>query len=231
MEDLRERLLARIGELASSEDRSRFRTLGDMLERSLPAIKVPELQPVVLTIMKHIPNLKGEYLKMLLDDPELYNAADVNVKQQIWQGNQAKFGDEISSLLSQYVEVQEQILFKSGSDKDFFTQPPKARRQHTVLLDIVKMIGKNIRLYDMVLQFLRTLFLRTRNVHYCTLRAELLMTFHDMKVTDIFQEDPCYKFTWCLDACIQEGVVDSKRAKELVGFLDGVRKGHEEILG
>ena len=231
MEDLRERLLTRISELAVSEDRNRFRTLGELLERSLPAIKVPELQPVVLALMKHIPNLKADHLKILLENSNLYNAADISVKQQIWQGNQPKFGDEISSLLSQYVDVQEDILYKAGSEKDFFMLLPKVRRQHNVLLDIVKMIGKNIRLYDMVLQFLRTLFLRTRNVHYCTLRAELLMAFHDMKITDIFQEDPCYKFTWCLDACIQECFVDSKRAKELVSFLDSVRKGREEILG
>ena len=43
--------------------------------------------------------------------------------------------------------------------------------------------GKNIRLYDMVLQFLRTLFLKTHNVHYCSLRAEILMALHDLEVS------------------------------------------------
>lgn len=43
------------------------------------------------------------------------------------------------------------------------------------------MIGSNLKLYDMVLQFLRTLFLRTKNVHYCSLRAELLMALHDLE--------------------------------------------------
>lgn len=55
------------------------------------------------------------------------------------------------------------------------------------------MVGKNVKLYDMVLQFLRTLFLRTRNVHYCTLRAELLMSLHDLDVGDICSVDPCHK--------------------------------------
>jgi len=44
------------------------------------------------------------------------------------------------------------------------------------------MIGHSVKLYDMVLQFLRTLFLRTKNIHYCTLRAELLMALHDLEV-------------------------------------------------
>ena len=50
-----------------------------------------------------------------------------------------------------------------------------------------------MKLYDMVLQFLRTLFLRTRNVHYCTLRAELLMSLHELDVGDICSVDPCHK--------------------------------------
>lgn len=39
------------------------------------------------------------------------------------------------------------------------------------------------------------------------------------------------KFTWCLDACIRERFVDGKRARELQGFLDGVKKGQEQVLG
>lgn len=126
------------------------------------------------------------------------------------------------------------------------------------MLKLTQMIGKNVKLYDMVLQFLRTLFLRTRNVHYCTLRAELLMSLHDLDITEICSVDPCHKvsrarpssagegppastssvsslcfpqFTWCLDACIREKFVDGKRARELQGFLDGVKKGQEQVLG
>lgn len=45
--------------------------------------------------------------------------------------------------------------------------------------------------------------------------------------------DPAFlpQFTWCLDACIRERFVDSKRARELQGFLDGVKKGQEQVLG
>jgi len=93
------------------------------------------------------------------------------------------------------------------------------------------MIGRNIVLYDMVLQLLRSLFIRSKSVHYCTLRAELLMALHDAEIQDITQVDPCYKFTWCLDACIREKNIDVKRSRELQGFLDGIRKGQEQVLG
>lgn len=93
------------------------------------------------------------------------------------------------------------------------------------------MIGNNVRLYDMVLQFLRTLFLRTRNVHYCTLRAELLMSLHETEVQEITNVDPCHKFTWCVDACIRERNVDTKRSREIQAFLDGIKSGTEQVLG
>ncbi|XP_055714897.1 negative elongation factor B-like [Phlebotomus papatasi] len=113
----------------------------------------------------------------------------------------------------------------------FFTPSPKLRRQGEVVQKLANMIGNNVKLYDMVLQFLRTLFLHTRNVHYCTLRAELLMALHDLEVQDIISVDPCHKFTWCLDACIREKNVDIKRSRELQGFLDNIKRGQEQVLG
>lgn len=40
-----------------------------------------------------------------------------------------------------------------------------------------------------------------------------------------------FQFTWCLDACIREKFVDAKRARELQGFLDSMKKGQEQVLG
>jgi len=114
----------------------------------------------------------------------------------------------------------------------FFSAVPKTRRQADVVQELTKMIGRNIRLYDMVLQFLRTLFMRTRNVHYCMLRAELLMSVHDADIQEITSADPCHKFTWCLDACIRDRLVDSKRMRELHGFLDSMAGYHQQqVLG
>ncbi|MEQ2198555.1 hypothetical protein XENOCAPTIV_014510 [Xenoophorus captivus] len=204
-------------------------------------------------------------LKMVMADKELYKVCAVEVKRQIWQDNQALFGDEVSPLLKQYIVEKEAALFSSDLSilHNFFSPTPKTRRQGEVVLKLTQMIGKNVKLYDMVLQFLRTLFLRTRNVHYCTLRAELLMSLHDLDISEICSVDPCHKvrshtqkstdpdgvgpvltgkylffssllssqFTWCLDACIREKFVDGKRARELQGFLDGVKKGQEQVLG
>lgn len=58
------------------------------------------------------------------------------------------------------------------------------------------------------------------------------MELHDANVTDITSMDPCHKFAWCLDACIRERAIESKRSRELQGFLEGVTKnGNERVLG
>lgn len=232
LEELRERLVQQISDVASGDNEERYKKLESLLEKSFPVIKVKSLRPVVMAILKHLPQIKDEYLEKILDDKELYAEAATEVKRQIWSDNQALFGDEVSPLLSQYIKEKENSLFShENSAQTFYLASPKLRRQSEVVQRLADMVGKNVKLYDMVLQFLRTLFLRTRNMHYCTLRAELLMALHDQEVNDICSIDPCHKFTWCVDACIRDKFIDSKRSRELQGFLDGIRRGQEFVLG
>lgn len=232
-DELRDKLMERVATIAEGKDEERYGKLEELLEKSFPLVKMPSIQPVVMQVLKHLPKVPEKKLKLVMADKELYKVCAVEVKRQIWQDNQALFGDEVSPLLKQYIVEKEAALFSSDLSilHNFFSPSPKARRQGEVVLKLTQMIGKNVKLYDMVLQFLRTLFLRTRNVHYCTLRAELLMSLHDLDISEICSVDPCHKFTWCLDACIREKFVDAKRARELQGFLDGVKKGQEQVLG
>jgi hypothetical protein len=78
----------------------------------------------------------------------------------------------------------------------------QVRRQGEVVQKLAHMIGTSVKLYDMVLQFLRTLFLRTRNIHYCTLRAELLMALHDLEVQVITISVEIY-FIFCPILCLK----------------------------
>lgn len=232
LEELRDKLVSRISELANSEEENRFQKLKSLLVKSFPVVKVKTLRPAVMTILKHLPQIDEEYLVKILEDKDLYSEAATEVKRQIWQDNQALFGDEVSPLLSKYIKEKESALFNhENSSLSFFSPSPRSRRQGEVVALLTDMVGKNIKLYDMVLQFLRTLFLRTRNTHYCTLRAELLMSLHDLEINEICSLDPCHKFTWCVDACIRDRFIDPKRSRELQGFLDGIRKEHEFVLG
>ncbi|XP_050674407.1 negative elongation factor B [Leptidea sinapis] len=232
LEELRDKLISHINVLGGKDGKGNEKKLKELLAKSFPVVKVKALRPVIMGILKNIPHIDDKYLKVLVRDRDLYNDTDTEVKRQIWQDNQSLFGDEVSPLLSQYIREKENVLFDHESFANiFFTSSPKLRRASPVVTKLKHMVGTSIKLYDMVLQFLRTLFLRTKNIHYCTLRAELLMTLHDAEVQEIISVDPCHKFTWCLDACIREKNVDLKRSRELQGFLDGVKKGTEQILG
>lgn len=73
-------------------------------------------------------------LKLVMADKELYKVCAVEVKRQIWQENQALFGDEVSPLLKQYIVAKEAALFSSDLSilHNFFSPSPKARRQGEV---------------------------------------------------------------------------------------------------
>jgi len=232
MEALRDKLLGQIAEVGLKEGKEKDKKLKELLSKSFLVVKIKALRPVVMAVMKHLTTIDDKYLKVLVKDKELYDDCDTVVKRQMWKDNQSLFGDEVSPLLSQYIKEKEHLLFDQCNLSNLFFSPsPKVRRQGEVVQKLANMIGNNIRLYDMVLQFLRTLFLRTRNVHYCTLRAELLMALHDTEVQEITNVDPCHKFTWCVDACIRERNVDTKRSREIQAFLDGIKSGKEQVLG
>ena len=187
MEELRDNLVAKVGELAASDNKNKYKMLNELLEKSFPVIGMKSMRPVVMAVLKHIPRIKPEYLQTVMDGKELYGECATEVKRQIWEDNQALFGDEVSPLLTKYIQEKETMLFThENATLTFFSPSPKTRRQAEVVEKLVDMVGRNIKLYDMVLQFLRTLFLRTRNVHYCTLRAEILMALHDLEVKAAF---------------------------------------------
>lgn len=79
-----------------------------------------------------------EKLKLVMADKELYKICATEVKRQIWQDNQALFGDEVSPLLKQYIIEKENALFSSELSvlHNFFSASPKTRRQGEVQITI-----------------------------------------------------------------------------------------------
>lgn len=236
-DELKERMLQQVEALgrkesiSSSEKASNEKRLRQLLDKYFSAIRVASIQPIIMAILKNLDHVDDKYLKQLTADKTLYEKCDIVVKRQIWQEHQGLFGDEVSPLLSQYIKEKERILLNHEElTPSFFSLTPRQRRQNETVQKLVQMVGKNVLLYDTILQFLRTLFLRTKNVHYCTLRVELLMALHDAEVQDITAMDPCHKFAWCLDACIREQNIDTKRFRELQEFLDATQKTQRNVL-
>lgn len=223
---MQEKLLEKVDSLDS-------RGLTKLLDRCFRYIGAEEeLRTVCLRIMEKLPSVDSKYLSHISENHDLYMACPLEVKRQIWQGNHGLFGEAVSPLLDRYVAEKENTLsFSSGSEgrlTSFLSTLPKARRKSEIVQELVGMVGTSHALYTTLLQFLRTLFLRTQISHYCTLRADVLMSLHDME-SSICSQDHCYKFAWCLDACVRVGEVEEKKGRELYSFLEAI-VGGDEIL-
>ncbi|KAL5484711.1 hypothetical protein EMCRGX_G021251 [Ephydatia muelleri] len=209
------------------------KTLSKLLELSFPYIHLEDARNIVMKLLQRFPIIDEKYLLHLAEHPELYTSCPTAVKRQIWQINQGFFGEAVSPLLDKYMAEKESVMFTVyGSDKkatNFFSVSPKTRRQSAVVQELVDMIGSSLPLYNTLVQFLRTLYLRTHISHYCTLRSEIIMSLHERE-SNIRSADPCHKFAWCLDACVKADHVDSKKARELYTFLETTPTG-EDVLG
>ena len=227
--ELQARLLTRVDELDP-------KALSRLLDKCFRHISSKELRGVGLKIMQKLPEVDEKYLLHISDNQELYQACPMEVRRQIWQTNQGFFGEAVSPLLDLYIAEKESILFSTYDSTEkkaptsFLSISPKARRQSQVMRDLVHMIHSSQDLYNTLLQFLRTLYLRTQVSHYCTLRADILMSLHEMDSTGrLCEGDPCHKFAWCLDACVRAGYVDEKKSRELYSFLEGIESGNEAL--
>lgn len=231
LEELKGRLKTQTDKLGKSDRKEDHRMLQELLVRSFGYIKVPTLQPVVMALLKNVNNLDEKILEMLTSDKNIYKACDVSVKRQIWLDFQSMFGDECSPLFQDYIQEKEKLLTDAlDVDLPFYSITPKQRRQNKIIQEFAEMVGDNVRLYETMVQFLRTLFLKTKNIHYCSLRVEFLMALHDRDVQEVTTMDPVHKFIWCLDACIREQAIDPKRSRELQTFLESIKSGQEHML-
>lgn len=95
----------------------------------------------------------------------------------------------MSPILNDYVKNKQALLFEHRTRKNMFSPSPKVRRGDELVKKLVEMIGRNIDLYDMMLQFLRTLYLKTRNVQYCTLRYSNVCIWEEISLVRGSEEE------------------------------------------
>ena len=105
LEDLRERLVTQIAALGSGSSaaqltpKERDRKLKELLVKSFPVIKIKQLRPVVMAVLKQMTYIEDRYLRVLVRDKELYSDCDIVIKRHLWRDNQSLFGDEASLTL------------------------------------------------------------------------------------------------------------------------------------
>ncbi|CAB4061650.1 COBRA1 [Lepeophtheirus salmonis] len=127
LEDLRERLIVQLEELNSKNGTEKDSKLKELLIKSFPVIKIKQLRPVVMAVLKHMTTIEDKYLRVLVRDKELYADCDIVIKRHLWRDNQSLFGDEVSPFLR----------------KPIYQGQRNCRRQADVIQKLANMIGSN----------------------------------------------------------------------------------------
>ena len=66
LQELREKLTSKINEIGQKEGRERDKKLKELLVRSFPLVRVKQLRPVVMAILKCTNHIEDKYLKVLV---------------------------------------------------------------------------------------------------------------------------------------------------------------------
>lgn len=66
IQELREKLISKINDIGQKEGRERDKKLKDLLVRSFPLVKVKQLRPIVMSILKGTNHIEDKYLKVLV---------------------------------------------------------------------------------------------------------------------------------------------------------------------
>lgn len=187
--------------------------LPNLLEQSFPFISFPELREIPLTVLARMNQIPVPFLHQLSINQELYQTCPLEVKRQIWQVNQQLFEEQIIPLLVEYTNQQYKNLDAYEMYHDSSSPPPLPtirlvcqfkfqinlflisffflknwncrRSENNVLMKLVELIGKSVKLYNSLVHFLRGLFIKTNDTVYCTLRADILMTLHDLEISNV----------------------------------------------
>merc|ERR1719433_709066 len=147
LEDLRDKLIVQIKQIGinlKNNPKEKERKLKELLVKSFPVIKIKQLRPVVMCVLKHLSYIEDKYLKDLVRDKELYQDCDIVIKRHLWRDNQSLFGDEVSPYLSRYIKEKEGVLYNHESispDDGFFASSPKGRRQREVIQKLADIIS------------------------------------------------------------------------------------------
>lgn len=150
----------------------------------------------------------------------------------IWELDENLFKDEISLLFEQYLKTRTQLvasveapallatLFSqaaTGSSlvasdpalQSFLGLPARARRRDPLVTQLADAVAGSRELLVRLLHFTRTLFLHSRNIAYCLLRSDVLLSLHERNAlpSELAADSaigPALRLLFSLDGCVRE---------------------------
>ncbi|KAI7830362.1 cofactor of BRCA1-domain-containing protein [Gamsiella multidivaricata] len=206
------------------------------LEQMLPYIDVEGLQELPLTLLGRFPDrMTKDIIDKIGGNEALFKIAPKEVQRRIWLSNSVKFRDDVIPIVQAYRTDPEVIRMAKEMSIDQPTKVITQRRNHPSIKQLLDILGGNLELYNQFGSYLRSLFIRSNEAVYCTLRFDLLMAMHEENVgsvgsrftvvsAQITKVDPCHELVWNLDACNRTLSMDERRVDNIRKFFDKVNR-------
>eukprot|EP00475_Leptophrys_vorax_P007786 TRINITY_DN14945_c0_g1_i1.p1 TRINITY_DN14945_c0_g1~~TRINITY_DN14945_c0_g1_i1.p1 ORF type:complete len:782 (+),score=184.27 TRINITY_DN14945_c0_g1_i1:2209-4554(+) len=223
-----------------------------LLEKSFRYIAVEEIRPIPVALLLRLPKIPEAYLEQLALNPNLVGELPLKIKQQVWEVNSKVFRDYIKSVCENYAtdpqrwSLYGKVFAKASDITEYFENIANSSTVETssnvavaskfrnrregdqTLKTLVECIGNSEQLYQATAATLRDLFGQTQNFGYAILRLEVMMSLHDEAKREIIERDVCYKYAWCLDACINDNRMEQRRIDELKSLYNKIKEGFRD---
>ncbi|KAJ5068261.1 negative elongation factor complex member b [Anaeramoeba ignava] len=199
------------------------------LEKSFPYIVIEELQEIPISIMKNLQNVPENFLRQLIPNQDICCKLPLEIQQKIWEMEPNVFLQQIELIVNEFrfdFQEQNRALVLYGTQ----IHPSKRRRGSRSLQKLLEIIGRSQKLYNLTLDYLRDLFIKTADLNICTFKSGVVMGIHDAQITELNRNNKSHTFTWIFDACIKDGTCRASRIDELKKFFDSITE-NDKILG
>lgn len=149
-----------------------------------------------------------------------------------------------SSLINLELPILKESLLLNTTLYPWFFKTHK--RHQSAIGEICKLIGTSHRLYEFTVSSLSSLYARTHDWFYSTLKSQILIKLAEMhnnetlmaivgavatgeqSSSDAAQCEMVFKFSSLINACLREKKIEAKRAKELETIMES--KKFDKIL-
>ncbi len=229
-------------------------TLLSLLDASFPYIGIEELKAVPLTVFAHMTPVPSSYLKQVSRDMGMFRQLPVEVQRQCWVKDAALLRRHVSPSMMAYGEETEAVRMNMNQDMTLAelnasddwsptsaargtsdggaggAKSRKALRTESASVNRLRNIigttknSMNPSLYIEVIRLCRAHFANSGDDSACSLRSQLLMSYHDAGENELCSMDKCHRLAWLMDACIRDRYLDGRRLKEMGSLIDNAVK-------
>lgn len=201
--------------------------LETLLEASFGYMSFEELRPISIAILHKLPQIPVHYLQQISQNEDVLDKLPRSIQRKVWEVVPALTHKIFQPRIEAYVSHPDRIAHNFQLLQRLSST--HGRSKDKAFLEIIDMIGESEKLYLTVLSMLRTGFIKTKNVGYCSMRMDLLMTLHDRNWPQLEARDPCHQYAWCLDACARDNRFDKRIVDKLVTYLGAVPPNHPVV--